>query len=787
MIKQAFIELIRGIKKGRTSSLFNVINLVVGFTTFILLSIVLNYELSYDRFNKNYSRIYRVQTLQEDSYPANYCAFSPSAYRYHLLEELPEVENLTLLKDINGQHFTLPNGKELYEEYGYWAENSLFTIFPVKLTEGSEKNSLTDPYTMIISRKFASKIFPGESAVGKRVILDKRYPVIVTGVYDDIPDNSALRASFMLSMSTFEALNVRNNFRDSWTYIDWYNFVLLKHGADADQVTKKIKGAFRDVKGMEKSSPYLYPLSMVHISPGGKPEMIIALALLSVAALLILIVSCINYVNLSLVNLGKRAREIGIRKAIGLSKEDLIKQSVIETVVITLVSMVAGFALAWLLLPVLDIILQRNITINIMSEWRLLLIIGATGIIAGIVSGIYPARVLASYAPAEVMKNRGPQGKGNSARMKKVLVTLQFAATLFLIAVSFIFHFHSRYMINKDLGFNSKDILFSEVNFKDPISTDAIRTALTRHPEITDVTFSFSIPFNGNNGGFISWDGAQPDQKVMISKNTVDYEFINTYGVDVVKGRYFSRDYPSDNNAVVINETALKVFGWDDIDGKKIDYYGRKCPVIGVVKDFHPFTVFMPIPYYIMFLRPSEMKGEGMMSVKYAVGNEAKVRSILSTEMESLAANEPFEFRDFNELLINDIGVKAFKFIERVFIFFSLVAILIAALGLAGLVAFSTRQRTKEIGVRKVMGASVPEIYRMLSTEILWLMALSLLIAFPAAAMVYNLLPGAYKEPLSPWCFIWTLIIVLTISVITITINILNVIRRNPVEALRYE
>jgi len=342
-------------------------------------------------------------------------------------------------------------------------------------------------------------------------------------------------------------------------------------------------------------------------------------------------------------------------------------------------------------------------------------------------------------------------------------------------------------MINKDLGFNSNDIIFSEINFRDPVSIEAVKSRLLTHPEISDVTFSFSIPFDGNNGGFISWDGAQPDQKVMISKNTVDYDFLKTYGIDMVKGRYFSREYPSDNNGVVINETTLKTFGWNDIEGKNINYYGRTMPVIGVVKDFHPFTVFMPIPYYIMFLRSDEMKGEGIMSVKYARGSEPKVRSIVQAEMESITPNEPFEFRNFDELLVNDIGVTAFRFIERVFVFFSIVAILIAALGLAGLVAFSTRQRTKEIGVRKVLGATVPEIYRMLSMEIIRLMAFSLVVAFPAAAMVYMVMPGAYKESLSPWCFIWALIIVLVISVITITANVMNVIRKNPVESLRYE
>jgi putative ABC transport system permease protein len=784
MLKQTFLGLYRDLRNGSSYIILNIFNLVTGFTAFILLSVVVNHELTYDTFNTNYNRIFRVQTRQEDSYPINYCIYSPATYRFHLLPDIPEVEASALIKDIQGSHFTLPDGTEIYENEGYWSENSIFDIFSIRIEEGI-KAALVDPFTISISRKFAEKIFPGVNAVGQKIILDKKYPLVVTSVYEDIPENSELHASYMISEATYEAMKIRDNFRDDWYNIDWYNYVLLKKNVPSEQVNEKLKDAFINVKKMEKSRPYLLSLSKLHLSPTNKSDKVLAITLLSMAAILILAVSFLNYVNLSLVYSRKKARETGIKKVLGFSKKDMIIQSVSETVTVTILSLIAGLYLSQLLLPVLGSIMQKEFEVNLFGELRLLIIIGLTGLIAGVVSGIYPALILSSYSPGKTMKIEATQGKYPG--MKKILVVMQFTVTIFMITVSFIIHSHVKFIEDKSLGFNVNDLLFSEVNFKDPVSLNMIKSRLKLHPEIINVSFSFSIPFNGNGGGYISWEGASPEQMVMISKNIVDYDFTDTYGIEMCRGRFFSKDFSSDEKGCVINESALKSFEWQDPSGRYISYNDQRYPVIGIVKDFHPFSVTQAIPNYVMFLQPETLSGTSLMSVKYVKGKEADARQIVKSEMETLFPELPFYLRDFDELLLMNKGILSWKSIEQVFIFFSVLAVLVAILGITGLIIFSTRRRIKEIGIRKVLGADTSEIYKLLAADIFISLVISLIFAIPSALIIYKILPGAYKEPLSLWSFIEAVLIVISVTVITVTIIISGVIRRNPVEALRYE
>jgi putative ABC transport system permease protein len=785
MLKQIFLGLYRDFKKGSSYRILNIFNLISGFTAFILLSIVVNHELTYDTFNTNYNRIFRVQTKQEDSYPINYCIYSPATYRFHLMPQIPEVEAALLIKEIQGSHFTLPNGNEIYENNGYWSENSIFDIFSIRIIEGTKATALIDPFTISISRKFAEKIFPGQNAMGKKLILDKKYPLVVTCVYEDIPENSVLDASYMVSATTYEALRIRENFQDDWYHIDWYNYVLLKKNVPAELVDDKLKDAFSDIRNMEKSKPYLLSLSKLHLSPTNKSDKVLAITLLSLAAMLILAVSFLNYVNLSLVYSRKKAHSTGIKKVLGFSRQEMIIQSVYETVTVTIISLVAGLYFSQLLLPVLSSIMQKEIDVNLFNEWRLLLIVGLTGLIAGVVSGIYPALILSSYTPGKTMKIESIQGKYPG--MKKVLVVIQFSVTLFMITVSLIIHSHVKFIEDKSLGFNSNDLLFSEVDFKNPVSLNLIKSKLKSHPEIIRVSFSFSIPFNGNGGGYISWDGASPEQMAMISRNIVDCDFTDTYGIEMFRGRFFSKEFSSDEKACVINESALKTFGWQDYSGRYISYNDQRYPVVGIVKDFHPFAVTKDIPNYVMFLQQETLVGTSLMSVKYVKGKEADARKIVKSEMDALFPELPLYLRDFDELLVMNKGILSWKSVEKVFIFFSVLAVLIAVLGITGLLIFSTRRRIKEIGIRKVLGADTSVIYKLLAADIMKSLTVSVFFAFPLAFIIYRMLPGGYKEPLSLWCFISSFLIVTLVTVITTMVIISGVIRRNPVEALRYE
>jgi putative ABC transport system permease protein len=792
MIKHFFTSIYRNIWKDKIFSLINLTNLTIGFTTFILLGMVVSYEFSYDKYNEKFDRIYRVQTKQEDSYPTNYCTFSPTAFRYHLMADQPEVEQALLMRQVSGSQgsglfFTLPDGGQLYQKDGYFSENAIFDIFTITLKEGNSRNALTDPNTIAISETLQKKLFPEGGAVGKKVVIGKRFPLTVTVVYKDFPLNSTMRPSYLTSMRTYEILLAGKGFRDDWTSIDKDNYVLLKKGTDPKQLDAKIKDAFKNVKNFEKSSPYLHPLSKHHISPNSQYDVLIGLSILSLAGILVLILSCVNYVNLSLANSTRRAHEIGIKKVVGFSKEVIAAQFITETLALTFLAMIIGLFLAQAVSPLMSNILQNNIEYHIFGNVQLLLIVFFSALLAGLLSGLYPSIVLSAYNPVKVLKGKLFEGTGRSINLRKVLTTTQFSISLFMLIVSFILYQHVNFILNKELGFDDKNILFTEVNAWENINFETVRQRLVQHPEIVDASFSNTIPFQGNIGGFVSWEGATPDQKEMVSRNYVNYDFIPTYNLKMVYGRNFSKEYPSDNQGCIINETALKVFGWKDPIGRQVILLGKGYPVIGVVKDFHPFSVHNPIPTYVMFLSQNELSGSKLLTIRFTPGNEQKASRLATSELEAFFPNDPFEFKDFKTIFFLDEAISFWQTMKRLFFFFAVITLFVSSMGLFGLILFTTKRRTKEIGIRKVLGSSVISIYRQLSSEIAVLLGFATLVACPAAWIIYKTMPGAYKEPLTVAEFALAIGLVAIVAFITISYNVLKVALRNPAEALKCE
>ncbi len=792
MIKHFFINILRNIHHNKVFTLINLTNLIVGFTVFILFSVVISYEISYDKFNTNYDRIYRVQTKQEDSYPINYCTYSPPAFRFHLMADLPEVEKVLLMREVSGgakgagQFFTLPNGSQLYELNGYWSENSIFDIFTINLKEGDKASALTEPNTIAISETLSNKLFPEGNALGEQVIIGKRFPLTVSAVYADFPQNSTLEATYLVSMPTYPVLSGELAYRESWTAIEFDNYVLLKKGTDPKFVDAKIKDAFKNVRNFEKSSPYLHPLSKLHVSPNSQPDMLIGMGILSLAAILVLILSCVNYVNLSLANSTQRSTEIGIKKVIGSSKKLITALFLAETSMHTLFATIVALFVAQASFPLLNIILNKNIDYSLWVNPQLLLLIFLVSLLVGVLSGLYPSLVISAYNPVKVLKGKIFSGGGNSVNIKKILVAAQFSISLFMLIVSFILFNHVNFILNKDLGFDSKNILYTEINPRDNILFETVENSLLQYPEIADISFSSTIPFIGNIGGYVSWEGALPDEKEMISRNYVNYDFIPTYNMKMVYGRNFSKEYPADNKACIINETALKVFGWSDPIGKQITLGENSFPVIGVVKDFHPFSVHNPIPTYIMFLNNNVISGSTLLSVRFN-GNEQKAKALVTSELENIFPNDPFEFKDFGVAFYLDEAISFWQSMKRMFIFFSVVTLLISTIGLFGLILFTVKRRTKEIGVRKVLGSSVSSVYWQLSTEVIGMLGFAILIGCPAAIYIYKTMPGAYKEPLSLTEFLVAIALVAIIAFLTISYHVLKVAVSNPVEALRYE
>ncbi|MBW8332150.1 MAG: ABC transporter permease [Prolixibacteraceae bacterium] len=792
MIKHFLTNILRNVRHNKVFTFINLTNLVVGFAVFILFSVVVNYELDYDKFNTNYDQIYRVQTRQEDSYPTNFCTYSPAAFRYHLMADVPEVEQVLLMREVSGgakgsgQFFTLPDGSQLYELNGYWSENSIFDIFTITLKEGNKSNALTEPGTIAISETLSKKLFPEGNALGKQVTVGKRFPVTVSAVYADFPQNSNLKATYLVSMATYPVLSGEQAYGENWTNISFDNYILLKKGADPKLVDAKIKDVFKNVKNFEKSSPYLHPLSKLHISPNSQPDVIVGLGIISLAAILVLVLASVNYVNLSLANSTQRSKEIGIKKVIGSSKKLIASQFLSETILHTLAATILALFVAQASFPLLNRILNRNIDFSIWGNGQLLIFILLVSLLVGVLSGLYPALVISAYNPVKVLKGKIFSNGGNSFSIKKVLVAAQFSISLFMLIVSFILFNHVNFILNKDLGFDNKNILYTEINPRDKMKFETVKTRMLQHPEIAGISFSSTIPFIGNIGGYVTWQGAAPDEKEMISRNYVNYDFIPTYNLKMAYGRNFSKEYPADNKGCIINETALKVFGWSDPIGKQIYLEGKPFSVVGVVKDFHPFSVHNPIPTYIMFLNNNVISGSTLLSVRFT-GDEQKARSLITGELVTIFPNDPFEFKDFSVAFYLDDAIPFWQSMKRMFMFFAVVTLVISTIGLFGLILFTVKRRTKEIGVRKVLGSSVGSIYWQLSTEVIGMLGFAILVGCPGAAYIYKTMPGAYKEPLTASVFIIGIVLIAIIAQLTISFHVLKVAVSNPVEALRYE
>jgi putative ABC transport system permease protein len=472
---------------------------------------------------------------------------------------------------------------------------------------------------------------------------------------------------------------------------------------------------------------------------------------------------------------------------IGSSKKRIASQFMAETILHSVLACIGGLFIARLCFPLLNYMLGREFNFSLWTNWPLLLMVFGVSVLVGVFSGIYPSMVISSYNPVKVLKGKIFSSNSQTLNVKKILVVSQFSISLFMLIVSFILYGHVNFIINKDLGFDNREILISEINVHDGIQFETLKNRMLQHPEIVYVAYSSTIPFMGNIGGFVTWEGADPEQKEMISRNYVNYDFIPTYNLKMLYGRNFSREYPADNKGCIINETALRAFGWDDPVGKMVYMFGQPYPVIGVVKDFHPFSVHNPIPSYIMFLNENVVSGSKMLTVRFTPGSGQLAKQIITSELENILPNDPFEFKDFSVIFFLDGAITFWQSLKKMFMFFAVITLVVSSVGLFGLMLFTVKKRTKEMGVRKVLGSSVGSVFWQLSRELVGLLGFAIVFGCPAAVMIYKTMPGAYKEPLSATDFVVSVVLVAVVALCTITYHVMKIAISNPVNALRYE
>ncbi len=797
----------RTLKKNKGYSFINIFGLAVGIAGCIVILIYIQNELSYDKYNKNYDRMYRVhlsaRISNNELNPAMSCAPCGPAFA----EQIPEVENFVRIRNY-GFPVVRYKDKAFSEEKFYWVDSSFFDVFTARFIKGDPRTALREQNSVVITKSIADKYFGDENPVGKMINSDRRINYLVTGVIADFPVNSSFHADFLGSISSYNVDADQN-----WLSNNYYTYILIRKGTDPEELSKKIfdvskvyisaqlnkvLGITYDqmVEGGSRFKLVTQPLGDIHlkshlsneIEPNGDIAYIYIFAIIAIA---ILLIACINFTNLSTARSSGRAKEVGIRKTLGSNQASLIRQFLIETMLMSFLAMLFALLLVELFLPTFNLIANKHLSLNIFSNFYTIPLLILFIMLVGVIAGIYPAFVLSALTPVKVLRGKLQRSSSRSV-LRNSLVILQFSISIILIVGTFIIASQLDYIQNKKLGFNRDQVLIIKKTDDIGKNIHSFKYDLSRTGTITSVTNSSSIP--GENFGDTAFkrEGAGPDEVYDIKVLFTDYDFINTYQIKMKEGRYFSRDFAGDTMSVVLNESAVKSLGLKDPVGKYLLRLGPtpeisdKFKIVGITDDFNFESLHQKIePLVIGLFRPVDFGH--FVSVRFAPTQASNTIKQISSIWHNYAGSQAFEYAFFN-----DDFARLYSSEQRtgqLFTIFAVLAIFIACLGLLGLAAYTAEQRTKEIGIRKVLGATVTEIIFMLTREFTKWVLIANLIALPVA---YIFMKGwlenfAYRISFNIWVFILAGSSALFIAVITVSYQAVRAAIANPVKSLKYE
>ncbi len=793
MLLQSIHPLIRRIARDKLLYVIIFTNLIIGYAAFIIISQFISGQFMWDKFNTNYDRIYRLQLFMDQEENAIKHTWSvPAALSRKDLIDLPEIEKTALIHDVgdnnkSGIFLSVDKRNQFLTRYGYFADQTVFDILSFRFVEGDVRDALTRPYSIVLSEELAGKLFPQGNALGKEVYGENKVAFTVTGVYEDLPLKSTWRPVYLLSMLSYAPVTGNTGYEnDYWGYA-FSTYVLLKPNVDPETVNSKIYDALLDFR--KEHHPYLRPMSKLNLNPFFDPALIIAITLIGFLSVLIIALTSINFINLQTASATNRFREIGIKKALGFSKKHLWSQIILESMYLTFLAALIGILVAQVVLPTLNSMFDNKIFMfpDILENKKLIYIIFFVTALTGFLSGVHPAFVISSYNPVSALKQKYIVDKHNGISLKKILVAIQFSISVFILIVAFIIYRQTQYMLTKDLGFDSNTILFSNIVTDKKGSFEPLRQHLLEHQEIKDACVSDYIPFILPGGNDLHWEGADQDEKVFVRFSNVGYDFVPTFSLKIARGRNFSREYPSDRNNCLINETAARVFGWSDPIGKQIRTNNRGYNVVGIIKDYTVFSVFNPIEPHLYRLLPDSLISNGVYSVSFVKGREQAALKAVKEEFEKYMPDDAFDFQNIQTLVQNENALNAFGSFRKLTGLIAILTIVISSVGLFGLILFMTQRKMKEIGIRKVLGFSFGSLYLNMSSWFIKLIIISLIISWPAAYYVYIVLPGSNKYGVQVWEFLLATVIIILVAIATITYQIIKALKVRPVEILKDE
>ena len=797
---------IRSFKRQRAYIIINILGLSIGIACSLLIALFVLNEMSYENFNTKKDRIFRLILNGKLGGQEVTVAYSAAVIGPTMLKEMPEVEDFLRMNG-GGSTSVEYNNQTFGEEKLIEADSSFFNFFSIPVLKGDPKNLLNAPRKAVLSESTAKKIFGSENPIDKTLRIGSdttRY--IISGVMGDIPENTHFRADILTSFMT----NPRSQ-NPTWMSNSFSTYLLLKPNSGyktveakmLEMVVKYVGPEIQKYMGVSltdfaakgnKYRFYLQNLKDIHLDPSIQQEFKPAsdpryLKIFGSIAVLIVLIAAINFMNLSTAQASKRAKEVGIKKVGGSTRGMLIGQFLSESFILSFISLVLALIFIKVTLPYFNNLLSANLSLRLFSVWYTIPVLLLFSVIVGFLAGSYPAFFLSAFNAYEVLKGDVKNSMKNG-RLRRVLVVFQFVVSILLIVGTMVMYRQINYMLNKDVGFNKQQLMVIDRADRLGKKMKTFKESVKEVPGVINIASSTAVPGRNNNNNAYMMEGRK-DESFLMQTNWVDYNYLATYGMNLAAGRSFTESYTSDKGACLVNESAVKNFSITDFakarfaqpwDSGKIKY----LPIIGVVSNFNFESLRNPIqPYILLFQNENQLWG--YLTVRLSGKNYSGTINAIEEKWKEFVPNTPLQYyfidADFEQMYVQE------KQNAQMAVIFSILAILIAALGLFGLTSFTVEQRTKEIGVRKAMGSSIAGIYIVISREVIILVSISALIAWPLIYYIGSkwLENFYYRINLGVFSFIGGLTIALGIAILTISYRILRAARVNPAQSLKYE
>ena len=787
MSKLNFLLALRRMKRNRVHALINIFGLTVGLVAVTLMLLYINYESSYDQFD---DRLFRVERIYQTDKVKETWNSTPYPLAAELINKIPEVQEAFNLRKTS--NYLVVNEAVFLEKNGLFADQPLLQLFPFNLIKGNPKTALSSPGSILLSSTLAHKLFPEGNYLEQTISLDKTLEVKVTGVFEDFQQNSHLEADYILSFET-----IGNYGLDSWQGRGSVCYIQLNNSSRAAQVETQIASFLDNYLTQESyytETLQLRPVSDIYLQSSrirgglGKSSERTVIYLFLAVAIFTSLITALNYMNASSAELINRDLEIGIKKVMGSSRGNFALQFMIEALLVAVIGFILALGITFVSLPFYNELVNKPLTLSLITHWSFLLKIFGFTMMAGIIVGLYPTLYLSALKVSNLITGNSTVRRKSTAR--KALVTFQLIISMPLIFTAILMSEQINYLQNRDIGFNKHNLARTRLTVNSPQMDQKLRAfkeELLQESRIIDCSITQTGPYHSGNSMNVSWQDGSQEEHVMLRTHDVDEDFTGTYKMEIVEGRNFNDDLPSDAaTGLIINETTKRYFKWNSAVGKRLSSNGIDYRIIGVVKDFNDYTMFKRIPPMALRLR-TQVYDQSLVSVRVS-GNPDESLQFLNTVFNETFPQEPIQF----ELLTNDFDrsyLSSLDSVSKVFIFFSALAIFLAALGLYSLVSFATQLQQKMIAIRKVLGAGITGLFTMLLKEylLLFLIAavLGLLSTYFIAIQVMDVM--AYHTTVKISYLLIGGAISLGVVLASVSAKIFFTTRANPVDSISRE